>query len=120
MMKSKNKYTVPIVCLIGICILSLTLCGTAFAKSKKVRLNVGFGSEEVLENLQTTTFQLNEMGAIYWPLVYDQLWVLGPAPNYDPLPALATSWETEDYQTWRFHLAKNAKFHDGKDRKSVV
>ncbi|MCP4628998.1 MAG: peptide ABC transporter substrate-binding protein [bacterium] len=113
MVARKNKYAGLIVGLIGICILGLAFSGNVFAKSKKVRLNVGFGAEEVLENLQTTPLQVNEMGAVYWPLVYDQLWVLGPAPNYDPLPALATRWETDDYQTWRFHLVKNAKFHDG-------
>ena len=113
MVGRKNKHTGLVVCLIGICILVFTFSERVFAKSKKVRLNVGFGSEEVLENLQTTPLQVNEMGAVYWPLVYDQLWVLGPAPNYDPLPGLATRWETDDYQTWRFHLVKNAKFHDG-------
>ena len=50
----KNKYAVLIVALIGICALGLVLSGNVFAKSKKVRLNVGFGAEEVLENLQTT------------------------------------------------------------------
>jgi len=109
----KNRYTGLIACLIGICVFGLAFSGSAIAKSKKVRLNVGFGSEEVLESLQTTPLQVNEMGAVYWPLVYDQLWVLGPPPNYDPLPGLATHWETDDYQTWRFHLVKNAKFHDG-------
>jgi len=113
MVGRENKYAGLIVCLIGICILGLTFSGSVLAKSKKVRLNVGFGSEEVLESLQTGPFAVNEMGAVYWPLVYDQLWVLGPAPNYDVLPGLATHWETEDYQTWRFYLRKDAKFHDG-------
>jgi peptide/nickel transport system substrate-binding protein len=107
-----TKYTGLMLCLIFI--LGSIFSGNVFAKSKKVRLNVGFGSEEVLENLQTSPFMNNEMGSVYWPLVYDQLWVIGPAPNYDPLPSLATSWETDDYKTWRFHLVKNAKFHDGK------
>ena len=108
-----SKSTKLLVCLVGIAILGLNLPGEGLAKSKKVRLNVGFGSEEVLENMQTTNLQVNEMGAVFWPLVYDQLWVLGPAPDYEPLPALAKSWETEDYQTWRFHLQENATFHDG-------
>jgi len=109
----KRKSTTLIVCLICMCILSLAFSGNALAK-KKIRVNVGFGSEEVLDTLQTSPFQVTEMGSVYWPLVYDQLWVMGPGPDYDPLPALATHWETEDYQTWRFHLVKNAKFHDGK------
>jgi len=113
MVGRKQRYTELVICLLGICILGLSFSGSVLAKSKKIRLNVGFGAEEVLENLQTTPLQVNEMGAVYWPLVYDQLWVLGPAPDYNPLPSLAKSWETEDYQTWRFHLQENATFHDG-------
>jgi len=113
MAELKRRYTMPMLCLIGLCIIGLAFSGNAFAK-KKVRLNVGFGSEEVLKTLQTTPFQVSEMGAVFWPLVYDQLWVMGPPPNYDPMPSLATHWETEDFQTWRFHLVKDAKFHDGK------
>ncbi|MCP4020989.1 MAG: peptide ABC transporter substrate-binding protein [Desulfobacteraceae bacterium] len=113
MVERKNKYIGLMVCLISMYILGLTFSGTALAKSKKVRLNVGFGSEEVMESLQTGTFAINEMGAVYWPLVYDQLWVMGPPPNYDPTPWLATRWETDDHKTWRFYLQKNVKFHDG-------
>ena len=113
MAERNTKYTGFMACLIGMCILGLIFSGNVFAKAKKVRLNVGFGAEEVLESLQTGPYAVNEMGAVYWPLVYDQLWVLGPAPNYDPLPGLAKSWETDDYKTWRFHLVENAKFHDG-------
>ena len=69
MVATKNKYAGIIVGLIVLCILALAFSGNVFAKSKKVRLDVGFGSEEVLENLQTTPLQVNEMGAVYWPLV---------------------------------------------------
>lgn len=31
----------------------------------------------------------------------------------DPLPDLATSWETDDLQKWTFHLRDNATWHDG-------
>ena len=113
MMGKTNKLLYVVVCAIALGIVVFAYPENIEAKSQKVRLNVGFGSEEVLENLHTTPLQVSEMGAVYWPLVYDQLWVLGPAPNYDPLPALATGWETDDYQTWRFHLVKSAKFHDG-------
>ena len=48
MVARKNKYAGLIVCLIGICIFGLAISGNVLAKSKKVRLNVGFGAEEVL------------------------------------------------------------------------
>jgi len=114
MVERKNRFAGLIVCLIGTCIFGLALSGNALAKSKKIRLNVGFGSEEVMDRISTTMWANNEMGAVYWPLVYDQLWVMGPPPNYDPIPWLATHWETEDYQTWRFYIKKGVKFHDGK------
>jgi ABC-type transport system substrate-binding protein len=114
MVERKARYTGILMCLIGICILGLIFSGNALAGSKKIRLNVGWGAEQAAKNLQTGSFAVNTMGCVYWSLVYDQLWVLGPAPNYDPLPALATHWETDDYQTWRFYLRKDAKFHDGK------
>ena len=120
MVGRKNKHTALVVCLMGICILVLTFSGNVLAKSKKARLSVGFTTEEALANLQTgEAWQYTEMGAVFWPLVYDQLWILGPPPNYDPLPMLATRWETEDFQTWRFYLQKNAKFHDGKPVKAA-
>jgi len=114
MVERKTRYTGVLMCLIGLCILGLIFSGNALAGSKKIRLNVGWGAEQAAENLQTGTFATGSMGSVYWPLVYDQLWVLGPGPNYDPLPGLATHWETDDYQTWRFYLHKDAKFHDGK------
>jgi len=69
MVARKNKYAGLIVALIGLCILGLAHSGNVFAKSKKVRLNVGFGSEEVLENLQTTPLQISNHACRTW---YDE------------------------------------------------
>jgi len=78
------------------------------------RLNVGWVPGSMLENLQVgCDWQYTSMGCMFWQLVYDQPWIMGPAPDYEALPMLATSWETEDRQTWTFHIREDATFHDG-------
>ena len=78
------------------------------------RFNVGWIAGQVLENLRCgQAWQYTAMGCDFWPLIYDQLWIMGPAPDYEILPMLATSWETEDGQTWTFHIRDDATFHDG-------
>ncbi|MBU3917112.1 peptide ABC transporter substrate-binding protein, partial [bacterium] len=80
-----------------------------------VGLNVGFTALESIDSLVCNNdWQSKAMGTIFWPLVYDQLWIMGPGPDYAPLPRLAEKWETRDHKTWRFFLNKNARFHDGK------
>ncbi len=81
MVESKTRDTGVLMCLIGICILGLVFSGNALAAAKKNRLNVGFGTEEVLDDLKVGPFANSEMGCVFWPLVYDQLWVMGPAPD---------------------------------------
>lgn len=88
---------------------------TAVAQAKKIRFSVGFTTDETLESPRASeSWQYSEMGCHFWPVLYDQLWIMGPAPEYKALPGIAASWETKDRQTWRFNLQKNAKFHDGK------
>ena len=78
------------------------------------RFNVGWAPGACLENLRLgQTWQYTAMGCDFWPVVYDQLWIMAPAPDFDPLPMLATSWETEDGQTWIFHLRDDATWQDG-------
>jgi len=78
------------------------------------RLRVGLPTGEFIENLRCSSdWQYIEMGCVLWPLIYDQLWIMGPAPDYEALSRLATSWESKDGQTWTFHFRKDATFHDG-------
>jgi peptide/nickel transport system substrate-binding protein len=96
---------------IGVCALIIHVAPNAVAGE---RVNVGFTTDEALESLICgEAWQYTEMGTVFWPLVYDQLWILGPPPDYAPLPRLAKRWETKDNKTWRFYLYKGATFHDG-------
>lgn len=56
--------------------------------------------------------QANESDYLIISLVHDTLTVPGTKPN--TVPRLAASWQaSDDLKTWRFTLAKGAKFHDG-------
>ncbi|MFF9810727.1 ABC transporter substrate-binding protein [Streptomyces coeruleorubidus] len=56
--------------------------------------------------------QANESDYLIISLVYDTLTIPGTKPN--TLPRLASAWTpSDDLKTWRFTLAKGAKFHDG-------
>jgi len=78
------------------------------------RLNVGWRPAYGMETLICdSTWQYTAMGCMFWQLIYDQLWIMGPAPDYEALPMLATSWESEDRKTWTFHLREDAVFQDG-------
>jgi peptide/nickel transport system substrate-binding protein len=78
------------------------------------RLNVGWTSEQAIDSLQFgENWELGDMGTVFWQLIYDQLWMIGPPPDYAVVPRLVERWETEDRQTWTFHIVRNAKWHDG-------
>ncbi|WP_107461178.1 ABC transporter substrate-binding protein [Streptomyces sp. MA5143a] len=56
--------------------------------------------------------QANESDYLILSLIYDTLTVPGAKPNTEP--RLAASWKaSDDLKTWRFTIAKGAKFHDG-------
>jgi len=55
-------------------------------------------------------------GCLYYMLVYDNLMRFTKPPNYyEFTPELATKWElSEDRMSYIVHLAKNAKWHNGR------
>lgn len=58
----------------------------------------------------------SESTAFAYPLnvnVYEPLVILGS--DYSLEPGLAESWELTSSDTWRFHLRRGVKFHDGTD-----
>ncbi len=116
-----NTHRNPLSRIITISILFLLLFGIfAYAggsqevKDEKVRLTVGFRDGEALDSLAVDmAWKTSYMGLEFWHIVYNQLWGIGPSPDYDPVPLLATSWETEDHITWIFHLDEDAVWQDG-------
>jgi peptide/nickel transport system substrate-binding protein len=107
-----NRYSVIITFLLTlVLILPGFFCINVTAES---RLYVGFTKAESLNSLALNQDWHNrDMAQILWPLIYDQLWAIGPAPEYTPHPSLASSWETVDNQTWTFYLRPEARFRDG-------
>ena len=77
------------------------------------RLTVGWLSG--LENLvMDSKMVYTTWGLLLTQLCYDFVWFQGwPENNYDPVPVLGTSWETEDGKTWIWHLREDSTFHDG-------
>ncbi len=113
----RRRKTVQSVKILLICLGAFLLLhqGAGEVSAKKIRFNVGFTADQTLENIRASeAWQYTEMGCAWWPMIYDQLWAMGPAPGYKAVPRLATSWETKDRQTWIFHLRKDGVFHDGK------
>ncbi len=77
------------------------------------RLFAGFTLDESITSLALNQdWQQKPMARILQPLIYDQLWSMGPAPEYTAVPSLAWKWETEDHRTWTFHLQPEAYFRD--------
>jgi peptide/nickel transport system substrate-binding protein len=79
-----------------------------------VRFKAGYLANEPLHGPRTPLpWEQTTIQALLWQLVYDQLWMIGPAPDYEPIPRIATRWESEDRKTWTFHLRNDVFFHNG-------
>lgn len=81
---------------------------------------VSFGEEEVLtaarpkdggtlNPIKATASAVN--GNVN--LFYNQLVAVDPSKDFKVVPSLLSSWETEDFKTWTFHVRKGVTFHDG-------
>jgi peptide/nickel transport system substrate-binding protein len=113
-MKKRTTLVVLVGLLLLVLIVPSVVAEGSKEKEEKVQFSVGFNQDEAIETLRPDeAWQYSEMGCIFWPVIYDMLWTMGPAPDYEAVPRLATSWETEDNKTWTFHLRDDAYFHDG-------
>ncbi len=93
---------------------SIFLGGFSITLFSQNKLHVGFTQKQFIESLALNKdWHAREAARILWPLIYSQLWILGPAPEYQAFPGLAMNWETEDNRTWKFYLSPEAVFSDG-------
>jgi peptide/nickel transport system substrate-binding protein len=84
--------------------------GAGRAQAPKAQWVVAIGEEG--ESLDPPTSMLFT-SEIYQQHLFDCL--LGiEGEEFKPVPLLAEKWETINPTTWRFHLRKGVKFHDGK------
>ena len=60
---------------------AILLCQFApAADAKKIRFSIGFTTDQTLESPRASeSWQYTEMGCAFWPVLYDQLWMMGPA-----------------------------------------
>jgi peptide/nickel transport system substrate-binding protein len=112
----QKKHVIAITAVILLIVIpTIVFAGGTKPKEEKSVFSVGLTVSQAVETMKPDgAWDYTAMGTTLFPLIYDQLWILGPAPDYKVIPRLATSWETEDGYTWTFHLRKDGKFHDGK------
>ncbi|MCF8069223.1 MAG: ABC transporter substrate-binding protein [Desulfobacterales bacterium] len=100
--------------MLGLCLGVILIISSpaAFAESE---LRVGWDSSEMLDSCRiTNAWHYESQGCMFWQLLYDQTWLLGPSPEYNLVPRAITKFETEDRKKWRFSLREGMKWHDGK------
>ena len=83
--------------------------GDAAAEGTGGTLIVGRGGDSV--GLDSGTQTDGESARVIGTIVDGLVALEGTSTK--PIPWLAESWETEDSQTWTFHLRQGVKFHDG-------
>ncbi|MCF8068148.1 MAG: peptide ABC transporter substrate-binding protein [Desulfobacterales bacterium] len=60
------------------------------------------------------SWQYEDMGCMWWQLVYDQSWHFDNPPAYKHSPRASNGFETTDNKTWRVFVREGMVFHDGK------
>lgn len=81
------------------------------AEQKDVSTEMRIALESEPERLDPMTIKNPKTFILTWQ-IFEGL--LGLDEHGNIIPVLAESWDTEDYQTWTFHLRKNARFHSSK------
>ena len=74
---------------------------------RKVAVTGDVGSMDPFRDNSAVGVQVQ--GHLYDPLVDYR------GPDFTQTPFVAERWENPDPSTWRFHLRRNIKFHDGKE-----
>ncbi|MCF8069484.1 MAG: peptide ABC transporter substrate-binding protein [Desulfobacterales bacterium] len=85
------------------------------ATSAETVLRVGWQVDEMLKSLVCSeSWQYSTMGCVFWPIVYDQAWLLDKPPGYGFVMRAAEKIETDDNIHYRYTIRDNMTFHDGK------
>ncbi|WP_226574797.1 ABC transporter substrate-binding protein [Acuticoccus sediminis] len=87
----------------------VALTSAAFAQDEKTFSYAFQGELKSLDQYTLNeTFSLGTLGNVYEGLIKRD-------GDLNIIPGLAESWEIVDDTTWRFHLRKGVKFHNGND-----
>ncbi|MFH1237314.1 MAG: ABC transporter substrate-binding protein [Candidatus Aenigmatarchaeota archaeon] len=109
-----KKYLLCGLCILAIIALSGCVSNTNENAQSKVERDIViigtkagiFGFQPWMTNYETSTMSVNFN-------IFDGLVEFDK--NYKITPALATNWENPNDLTWRFHMRKGVKFHNGYD-----
>ena len=106
-MNIQKKFSV----LIAVVFATFALSSTTIA-SQCVRIASPESSGEKLSTDPADQLSAHDASLVYG--IYDRF--IGLDDSFEPIPALATSWEPSDAgKTWTFKIQEGVKFHDGSD-----
>ncbi|MCF8068707.1 MAG: peptide ABC transporter substrate-binding protein [Desulfobacterales bacterium] len=111
MRKSKQLFGAIII------LLGITVFVPQFTTDSKAagELRVGWNADEMVRSLACNdAWQYEDMGVLWWQIVYDQAWAFDNPPDYKYSPRAITGYETQDNQMFRFFVREGMTWHDGK------